>query len=365
MRALAVLPGARDVRVVEHPEPSVVDPHHVMVRMLEVGVCGTDREIAAFLYGAPPPGSEYLVLGHESLGEVVEVGKDVTSVAPGDLVAWIVRRPCGRLQCRPCAVGRQDFCITGDFTERGIKEAHGFLTEYVVDDERYAVKLPAELRDVGVLIEPLTIAEKAAEQLRVVLSRLPGDITGTAAFRRAVVLGAGPVGLLGAMKLMVEGFDTWVYSRGPSTAPSADVATAIGARFVSSDAYSPAQLSELVGGFSVVYEATGAARISFEVLAELGHNGAFVFTGVPGRLGPIEFDAASLMRDMVLENQLVLGTVNAGRSAFEEAVTDLSTFMERFPDAVRALITSRIRIDQARDAVVEHRPGIKTVVSLA
>ena len=194
MRGLAVFPGTKDVRLVDHPEPAITDPHHVKVRMLDVGICGTDREIASFLYGEPPRGESHLVLGHESLGEVVEVGPAVTTMAPGDLAVWMVRRPCGRLQCRPCRVGRQDFCITGEFSERGIKQAHGFLTEFVVDHEQYAIRVPRELRDVGVLVEPLTIAEKGAEQARSVFSRLPGDLTAWEGFRRAVVLGAGRSG---------------------------------------------------------------------------------------------------------------------------------------------------------------------------
>lgn len=362
MKALAVTPEKHEVGIVDHPEPALAGRRDVKTRMLEIGICGTDREIASFLYGTPPKGSPYLVLGHESLGEVVEVGSAVTTLAPGDLVVWMVRRPCGRLQCRPCQVGRQDFCVTGDFTERGIKEQHGFLTELVVDHEQYAVKVPAELREVAALIEPLTIAEKGAEQARVVLSRLPGDLVQDRTFRHAVVLGAGPVGLLGAMKLIVEGYDVWVYSRGTADTINADVAAAIGARFVSSDHYTPAALAELVGEIDLVYEATGASKVSFDVLAELGDNGVFVFTGVPGRKAPIELDADRIMRNMVLKNQALIGTVNAGRDSFEDAVRDLQTCMSRFPDAVRALISAKIPIDEAPQAVLSKSAGIKTLV---
>ena len=145
MRAVAVVPGARDVRLVMQPEPTLAAPTDVKVRILDVGVCGTDREICAFEYGTPPSGSDHLVIGHESLGEVVEVGKHVRGLSQGDLVVPMVRRPCAHEHCLPCRSGRQDYCTTGDFVERGIKQMHGFMTEYVVDDERYMNVLLVEL----------------------------------------------------------------------------------------------------------------------------------------------------------------------------------------------------------------------------
>src|SRR3989442_958956 len=160
MKAIAVFPGKREIRLVDHPEPKISKPSDVKLRILEVGICGTDKEICAFEYGTPPDGSDYLVIGHESLGEVVEVGSRVSRVKIGDLVVPMVRRPCPHDTCLACRSGRQDFCYTGDFTERGIKMQHGFMTEFIVDDEHYMNVVPRELRDVAVLVEPLTIAEK-------------------------------------------------------------------------------------------------------------------------------------------------------------------------------------------------------------
>ena len=163
MKAIAVLPGKREVQLRDHQMPKITSPTHVKLRMLEVGVCGTDREICAFEYGSPPDGNDYLVIGHESLGEVVEVGPEVKRLQAGDLVVPMVRRPCSHDHCLACKIERQDFCYTGDFTERGIKQAHGYMTEFVVDDERYMHVVPRELREVAVLVEPLTIAEKALD----------------------------------------------------------------------------------------------------------------------------------------------------------------------------------------------------------
>ena len=213
MKAIGIFAARHEVRLVEHPEPKLSAPDEVKVRMLDIGICGTDKEICAFQYGTPPAGSDYIVLGHESLGEVVDVGKSVTRFKPGDLVVPTVRRPCPHPTCASCAHDRQDFCFTGDFTERGIKQQHGYMTEFVVDREKYMNPVPAALREVAVLVEPLTIAEKALIQVWDVQERLPWTpAAGRGKGHRAVVLGAGPVGLLSAMALQLRGFTTYVYS---------------------------------------------------------------------------------------------------------------------------------------------------------
>ena len=173
MKAVAVFPKTRELRIIDQPEPKITDPGEIRFRMLEVGICGTDREIAAFEYGTPPPGSDGLVIGHESLAEVVETGSAVRGLEEGDLAVIMVRRPCPVSSCIACRSHRQDFCYTGQYTERGIKGASGFMTELVVDVEPYVIPVPAELREVAVLTEPLTIAEKAIEQVRQVQQRLP------------------------------------------------------------------------------------------------------------------------------------------------------------------------------------------------
>src|SRR5262252_3087174 len=169
MQALAVFPSKKSLQLVDIPQPKLRGATDVLLRVREVGLCGTDREISSFEYGSPPPGSDHLILGHESLAEVVEVGRGVRSLRPGDLVVAMVRRPCPHPECRACRGGRQDFCTTGDFTERGIKGADGFLAEHVVDDEEYLVKVPQVLADVAVLIEPITVVTKAANQARAIL----------------------------------------------------------------------------------------------------------------------------------------------------------------------------------------------------
>ena len=243
------------------------------------------------------------------------------------------------------------------------------MTEFVVDDEKYMNVVPRELRDVAVLVEPLTIAEKALAQVWQVQRRLPWACPVTKApaehCHRAVVIGAGPVGLLGAMALVNFGFDTTVYSRGSAPNPKADVVEAIGAHYVDADSVGVDSLPERVGNIDLIYEAAGASKVAFEAMKVLGTNGIFCFTGVPGRRGPVEVDTDLIMRNLVLKNQVILGTVNAARETFEAAIADLATFNKRWPQAVRALITGRFPLTAHRDLLLGQPIGIKNVLAFA
>ncbi len=369
MKALAVYPASRKIAVIERQEESNIGASQVLLRMLEVGICGTDKEIASFQYGIPPKGSDYLVIGHESLAEVADVGKDVRNIKAGDLVVSMVRRPCSHPECIPCRAGRQDFCITGDYTERGIKQMHGFIQGMVVDDPQYLFRVPRELREIGVLTEPLTIAEKALIQVENVQDRLPAEaqhIGRSAQGRKhsALVLGAGPVGLLGAMALVMKGYQTFVYSREDESSAKGQITKQIGGTYLSAANMDLAGAAKKIGQIDVVYEATGASKLAFDALAFLGVNAIFVFTGVPGRRGPIQVDTDLLMRNMVLKNQILLGTVNAGRDAYEKAIQSLGVFLQRWPKAVRALITGRYPIEGYQDLLLSNAKGIKNVIAL-
>src|SRR5438067_9998391 len=226
---------------------------------------------------------------------------------------------------------------------------HGFLTEYYVDEEKYLTYVPPGLREVAVLVEPLTVAEKGLAQVRKVQQRLPWVAPNTPADqigkgKTAVVLGAGPVGILGAMLLLVNGFKTCVYSRSRAPNPKSELIESIGAKYISSEVENADQLAERIGNIDLVYEAVGTAKISYDVLRVLGLNGIYVFTGIPAPKPSLEIDADIIMRNLVLKNQVVVGTVNADRAAFEGAIRDLGIFLKRWPRALRSLITGRYRI---------------------
>jgi glucose 1-dehydrogenase len=367
MKAVAVWPERHRVGVEEQAAPALTSPTSVRLRMLDVGVCGTDTEICRFEYGGtPPPGEDHLVVGHEGLGRVTEVGGGVSGLAPGDLVVPMVRRPCDHPECRACRSGYQDFCETGAYTERGIVGAHGFLAEEVVVDERYLVRLAPELRPVGVLTEPLTIAEKAVRQLIEVRRRLPwlaeADEVQLLQDRIGLVLGAGPVGLLGCMLLRLRGLAVTVYSRGGSDDPRAVLIRRLGATYLSSAEIPASELAAHLGGIDLVYEAAGASQLAFDVLPQLGANGVFIFTGVPGRKHRIEVPGDAIMRNLVLRNQVVVGTVNAGRIDFESAARDLLAIRERWPGALEALITGRYPMSRFCERATNG--GIKNVIAV-
>src|SRR5919202_866238 len=210
MQALALTPGTTTLRMVDRPEPQVGAPDEVKVRIIRVGICGTDREEASGGRALAPRGQQDLVIGHEMFGQVVEVGQSVSCVKAGDYAVFTVRRGCGK--CLPCLMNRSDMCRTGDYHERGIWGLYGYQTEFVVDKEEYIVRVPSELEPVGVLAEPLSVAEKAVDEaVRVQFGRLP-DALATPLWlrgRRCLVAGLGPIGLLAALALAVRGADVY------------------------------------------------------------------------------------------------------------------------------------------------------------
>jgi threonine dehydrogenase-like Zn-dependent dehydrogenase len=357
MQALAVFPERRRVAVIEQDEPRTLGPRQVLLRTREVGVCGTDREIAAFAYGEQPAGSDHLVLGHEAIAEVADLGSEVRHFQRGQLVVPMVRRPCAAARCRPCRAGRQDFCVTDEFLERGIKGVDGFLAELVVEEEGNLIPVPPGLADVGVLIEPLTVIAKGMTKLRVFKDRLPWEPM----FEKALVLGAGAVGLLSAMCAVSNGYDTTVYSREPSDGERAAYVRGFGATYVSSVETPLGDVGRNAGPFDLLVEAAGFSPLTIAGIEVLGPNGTAILKGVPA-LGPERaIDIDRLLRGVVLKNQVVVGTVNAGRSDYFDAIHLLEALVVRFPESVRRFITGRYPLEAAPDLLSKHE-GIKNVV---
>jgi len=368
MKALAAFPKEQILRIVDHPAPQILAPTQVEIRIREVGICGTDREIAAHKYGTPPDGHDYLVLGHEAVGEVVDFGTSVHRIRRGDLVVPTMRRPCRDRSCRSCGMGRPDFCASGQFTQRGIRSAHGFLAERVVDDVRYMIPVPAELRDVAVLTQPLSVAETALRQLEDVQRRLPWaklseDSGSRPPARSAVVIGSGPVGALAALALHVRGYETLIYSR-EGRGKKSSLVESFGIGWASSREEPFEELARRIGGVDVVLEASGASPLAFEALPHLGPNGVFVFTGIPGRKAPIPREIATVFPGIVLKNQVILGVTNPSADAYRDAVQDLALFARRWPLALPELVTNRVPIEEAQHLLEGNPRGLKEVVTV-
>ncbi|MCM6778607.1 glucose 1-dehydrogenase [Nocardia sp. CDC159] len=348
MRALTVVPGEADslaVREVDDPRP---DSDELLVRGLALGICGTDREIAGGEYGSAPPGREYLVLGHESLGRV-ERAPEGSGFAVGDLVVGMVRRP-DPVPCEACAHGRFDMCRNGRYTERGIKDLDGYGSEMWCVPVDYAVLLPKELERTGVLTEPASVVAKAWAQVDAIGSRsyfVP---------RRALVTGAGPIGLLAALIAAQRGLDVHVLDI-VAAGRKPDLVRALGATYHHTD---PGDLCRDLDP-DVVIEATGVGHVVFDVIAGTSPNGIVCLTGVSPRGRTLTIDANTLNRTLVLDNEVVVGSVNAAPAHYTQAVTTLST---ADPTWLESLITRRIPLDDLPKSFPPTHDDVKAVIAL-
>jgi len=349
MRAITVLPGiANSARLDEIAEPPPADGA-VLVRSLALGVCGTDREIVSGLYGAAPAGEERLVLGHESFGEVVEAPGG-SGFQPGDHVVGIVRRP-DPVPCIACAVGEWDMCRNGRYTERGIKERHGYAAERFRVEPAFAVKVDGKLGTLGVLLEPASIVAKAWDHTERVGQR--GRVWQP---KRLLVTGAGPIGLLAALMGAQRGLDVHVLDRNAGGLKEAAVRTLGGTHHTGS----VASLDGLDP--DIVMECTGATAIVGDVLGITVPAGIICLTGVtaPGR--KLDLDIGLINRGMVLNNDTVFGTVNANLRHYQMAADALVRADRSW---LAQLINRRVALDRWSEAL-EHRKGdIKVIIEFA
>jgi threonine dehydrogenase-like Zn-dependent dehydrogenase len=263
-------------------------------------------------------------------------------------------------------MGRPDFCLSGEYTQRGIKEAHGFLAERFSDDARWLQPVPRELRDVAVLTQPLAIAETAIAELEQVQKRLPWSSLGETggAGKRAVVLGAGPVALLGTMALVVRGYKVTIYSHA-GRGEKAEFAESLGAQFITAEEERLDSLVDRTGRIDVMLEATGATPQALAAMEHLGRNGVYLLTGIPGRRGAFTLDAGYLLHGMVQRNQVIISPVHPSGEAFRAAIQDIGLFERRWPGALSRLISSRVSIDEAPEAFRQPPAGLKRIVAVA
>ncbi len=338
---------ADTVRVEELPDPEP-GPGELLVEGIALGVCGTDREIVAGEYGWAPPGRGRLVLGHESLGRVREA-PDGSGYAAGDLVAGVVRRPDPQ-PCGACAHGEFDMCRNGDYTEHGIKQLDGFGSELWTVEADYAVRLDPRLERVGVLLEPTSVVAKAWEQVERVGARAWFDP------RRVVVTGAGPIGLLAALLGAQRGLDVHVLDVA-TDGPKPAAVKALGATYHHGGM---PEVAERVRP-DIVIEATGAPGVVFDALVSTAPYGVVCLTGVStgGRRRPV--DVGAVNRELVLENDAVVGSVNANLRHWSAAADALAG---ADLDWLDSLITRRLPLDRYAEALTAADDDIKVVLTL-
>ncbi|MEU0586581.1 glucose 1-dehydrogenase [Streptomyces sp. NPDC006132] len=348
MRAVTVRPGTKDsVEVREVPDPAPA-AGELLVDGLAVGVCGTDKEIARGEYGSAPPGRERLVLGHESLGRVRQAPPG-SGFSAGDLVAGVVRRPDPE-PCGACARGEFDMCRNGRYTERGIKEIDGYGAEAWCVETEYAVRLEPHLDRVGVLMEPTTVVAKAWEQVECVGGRSWFEP------RRVLVTGAGPIGLLAALLGTQRGLDVHVLDR-VTGGPKPGLVRDLGATYHAKDT------EQVVTAVcpDVVIEATGANEPVLAALTGTAPYGVVCLTGVSPAGRRMTVDAGAINREIVLQNDAVVGSVNANLRHYRQAADALAeadlSWLER-------VITRRVPLERATEAFTPQPDDVKVVVDL-
>lgn len=351
MLALVTTPGeAGSTEVAEVPDARP-GPDQVLIRTLEVGVCGTDREISEGHFGVAPESGERLILGHEFLGTVEQDGHGFSR---GDVVSATVRRSCRK--CRACAEGSPDACFTGDYSERGITGLDGYASELVVESPEHLVPVPASLGRLGVLAEPSAVCARGIRHARAIGERQPWEPG------RALVLGTGAIGMLSTAFLRLDGFEVWTVGRSAGANPKARLAGALGARYVSSAETPTAALAEEVGGFDVVMEATGNAQIMLDTLGLLARNGVACLLGIDGRPQQVTLDGTVIGVDAILQNRALVGSVNANRADWLRAVEQLDAARVRWPDALDAFVGERVPLERFNEAF--DFGGVKATLAL-
>jgi len=339
MKAIAVYPGRPEsVHLAEMPQPKVSDIPNgrgVLVRVLRVGVDGTDKEINAAEYGRAPEGYDFLVIGHESFGQVEAVGANVTELKPGDYVVATVRRPGHSIYDQ---IGTYDMTTDDTYYERGINLRHGYLAEYYVDEPEYIVKVPQGLREVGVLLEPTTVVEKGIAQAYEIQQRLRVWKP-----HRAAVMGAGTIGLLATLALRLWGLEVTTFALAEKPNLNAELIEAIGARYESTKNVTILEGAKRFGPFDIIFEATGFSPVVFESMQALGKNGVLVLSSVTGGDRRVEVPADKINLEFVLGNKVMLGTVNANREYFEMGVKDMAQAESEYPGWLKRLLTHPVR----------------------
>ena len=360
MKAIAVKPGVPDsVHLVEMPKPSVSEIAEglgVLVKVLRVGVDGTDKEINAAEYGAAPEGSDFLVIGHEGFGIIEEVGPNVTELKKGDYVVATVRRPGQSIYD---LIGTNDMTTDDTYYERGINLLHGYLSEYYVDYAEFIVKVPRGLKDVGVLLEPMTVVQKGVTQAYEIQRRLKVWKP-----KRAAVMGAGTIGLLATLVFKLRGMEVVTFGRTPRPYRNSDLIEELGAEYVSTGDSSVIEYAAANGAFDIIFEATGFSPIVFEAMQALAKNGVLVLSSVTGGDKMVEVPADKINLDFVLGNKVMVGTVNANREYFESGVKDLSAAVLEYEDWLSRLLTHRVVGLERYEELFEHLTNGKDAIKV-
>ncbi|TFH22942.1 glucose dehydrogenase [Candidatus Bathyarchaeota archaeon] len=349
MKAIVVEPHKQNsVRLAEVDKPIPLE-NEVLLEPLCVGIDGTDREINEGVYGEPPEGADFLVLGHEAVAHVGDFGDKVQGFSRGDLVVPTVRRPGNCLSCR---LGEISMCPQGDYSEHGILKLHGFASEYALSDANFLVKIPSELKDIAILLEPLSVAEKAVSQVFLAQQRM------TWMPKRAIVLGAGPLGLLVTMLLRLRGLEVYCAATRPKESLKAELVQRVGATYVNTNETPPRLVP---GKFDLIIEATGNVGVAIESFYLLNSSGVLGFLGVYRDKEACQ-DFGKVLTNMVLGNRLMFGSVSSDKRHFEMGLKSMIEIQHNYGDVLGRMINERLPLTNFKKAFSPEKEEIKTVI---
>lgn len=355
------------------PKPEIANDDDIRIRILETGIDGTDRSLLKHHLVDAPDGSDFLALGHESVGVVEEVGKRVKEFTAGDLVVPTVRRGCGI--CSSCANNKSDYCYTGLFKEHGIHRLHGFLTSHAVSQEQYVVHVPRRLKNVAVWSEPLSIVEKAIEQMRLVQQRVPNlcdhpthewHDKNWGGCKKALVIGAGPIGFLATALLRLQDVEVYVLEVVPEESLKVQLIKEMGAHFVDGKTFTPEKIMEAIGHLDIIFEASGVSDLALQFIPLMSRNSVYVMTGIPrAEIKSTQIDANLLLRHIVRQNQVIIGSVNGDRAHFETGLKDIAEIENEFSNILSRAITHRLPIhDFQKGFALQDGDQIKVVFQI-
>jgi threonine dehydrogenase-like Zn-dependent dehydrogenase len=364
MKAISLIPHTTKISLKDINEPLLTADDEVKIKVWQVGICGTDREEVSGGRADAPGGKKELIIGHEMFGQVVETGNTVTKVQPGDFAVFTVRRGCG--ECVACLNNRSDMCYSGNYTERGIKEADGYQAEFVVDREQYVVKVPESISDIGVLTEPMSVAAKAIDEAMIIQAARLKDFDNPADWfkgKKTLVAGIGPIGLMAAFALRLKGAEVLGLDIVDEQSLRPQVLESIGGKYVNGNIVSVTDIDDKIGQVDFAFEATGIAKLQFQIIDTLGVNAIYIATGIPAGERPLTIHGAALMQQLVLKNQIVVGSVNASIHHYRQAVDYLTESKKLWPDEIKKVITHRFPFNEFMRAF-DHHPTdeIKAVI---
>lgn len=364
MKAISIVPHIAEVTLTDISEPKITSPYDIKIRVLQVGICGTDREEVGGGRADAPAGKKSLIIGHEMFGQVIETGNKVQVAKEGDFGLFTVRRGCN--ECPACLNNRSDMCYTGKYTERGIKGADGFQAEYVVDHEQYFIKVPESCKDIGVLTEPMSVAAKAIDEALIIQQARQKEFLPEHNWlmgKKALVAGLGPIGLMTVFALRLEGATVTGLDIVDDMSLRVQILRNLQGNYIDGRNVQTTNIDDTFGEYDFVFEATGIAMLQVQLIDTLANNGIYIATGIPAGNRPMSIMAGEIMQQLVLKNQILLGSVNASLKHYQMAVQYLQHSQEYWPGLIEKVITNRFSYEDYDNALHSHKKDeIKAIV---